>query len=162
MFPGSPAALLAALPLRVLSGLASPDVVLGVWLRTARRAVTVRWVSGGRARLLLLGPDLGYLLRRCDRVAVRDGAAVIAVPATRLIKLRVLEIVLGTPYLPPAGRLRELFPAGRVGEGRVTVPIGLGSPEEALALCASARIPVAASRISYVDPGALTRSGATL
>jgi hypothetical protein len=61
----------------------------------------------------------------------------------------VLEIVLGTPYLPPPALLRELFPGVREGPGTLTVPVGLGSPEEALALCAAHSVPVRSSRIAY-------------
>jgi hypothetical protein len=80
---------------------------------------------------------------------LRDGADVRAVPAGVLVGCRVLEIVLATPYLPPPHQLRRLFPAARVREGLVALPLGLGSAEEALALCASERVPVSATRITY-------------
>jgi hypothetical protein len=66
-----------------------------------------------------------------------------------LVRCRVLEIVLAAPYLPPAPQLHMLFPDARVCHGVVALPIGLGSPEEALALCAAERLPVAATRIGY-------------
>jgi hypothetical protein len=66
-----------------------------------------------------------------------------------LIRYRVLEIVRAAPYLPPAHQLHELFPDARVSHGVVVLPIGLGSPEEALALCAAEGFPVAATRIAY-------------
>ena len=72
-----------------------------------------------------------------------------AVPAGVLVACRVLEIVLATPYLPTPHQLHRLFPAARVREGVVALPLGLGSPEEALALCASERLPVSSSRIGY-------------
>jgi hypothetical protein len=65
----------------------------------------------------------------------------------------VLEIVLATPYLPPPHQLRRLFPAARVREGVVALPLGLGSAEEALALCASEQVPVSATRITYHGGG---------
>jgi hypothetical protein len=98
---------------------------------------------------VLVSDDLGYLLRRCGRIALRDGAAAKALPAEVLVSCRVLEIVLATPYLPPPHQLHRLFPAARVREGVVALPLGLGSPEEALALCASERLPVSATRITY-------------
>jgi hypothetical protein len=64
--------------------------------------------------------------------------------------LRALEIVLAAPYLPAPDQLRALFPTARVREGLVALPIGLGSAEEALAVCAVARLPVAATRIAYL------------
>jgi hypothetical protein len=72
-----------------------------------------------------------------------------AVPAAVLVGFRVLEIVLATPYLPPPRQLRLLFPAARVCEGVVSLPLGLGSAEEVLALCAAERLPVSATRIAY-------------
>lgn len=98
------------------------------------------------------------LLRRCENVIVRDGRALVLTPASRLIGWRVLEVVLGTPYLPPPAQLRALFPRLRVTPDILAIPLGLASAEEALAACLRERIPVAASRIVYrshpVDAGA--------
>jgi hypothetical protein len=145
MFPGSPARIHPSWPLRSVLQLAVAGNHLGVWLRGCARPLAVR--SGPRN--LLLSDDLGYLLRRCSRVALRDGRAVTVVPAAVLVGFRVLEIVLATPYLPPPRQLRLLFPAARVCEGVVALPLGLGSAEEALALCAAERVPVSATRIAY-------------
>jgi hypothetical protein len=123
--------------------------VLGVWLRGCARPCAVRCRGPRGARQLLLADDLGYLLRRCGRVALRDGHALRAMPARALLGCRVLEIVLAAPYLPSPHQLRQLFPAARVRQGVVSLPLGFGSPEEALALCAAERLPVAATRIAY-------------
>lgn len=147
MFPGSPAPLRHSCPLQCVTALARPGELLGVWLRNRAGLVRLRITRGPGA--LLASGDLGALLRRCHRVAVRDGPTVVAIPSERLIEWRVLEIVLGTPYLPPPEQLRALFPALRVCEGTLALPIGLGSAEEALGLCAAARVPVVASRIRY-------------
>jgi hypothetical protein len=61
----------------------------------------------------------------------------------------VLEVVLGTPYLPPPRQLRALFPAVRAEPGTLAVPLGLGSAEEVLAVCAAERVPVVSSSIVY-------------
>lgn len=90
------------------------------------------------------------LLRRCAEIAVRDGERVARVPAGVLVGWRVLEIVLAAPYLPAPSQLRALFPTARVREGVLALPIGLGSAEEALAVCAAERLPVAATRIAYL------------
>jgi hypothetical protein len=111
-------------------------------------AIRCRGPSG--CRHLLAAEDLGYLLRRCGRIAVRDGERITPVPSGVLVGWRVLEIVLGAPYLPAPGQLRALFPNARVREGAVSLPIGLGSAEEALAVCAAERLPVAATRIGYL------------
>jgi hypothetical protein len=73
------------------------------------------------------------------------------VPAGVLLGWRVLEIILAAPYLPPPDQLRALFPAARIREGLVTLPLGLASAEEALAVCAAERLPVAGTRIAYRD-----------
>ncbi|MDQ3224123.1 MAG: hypothetical protein M3Q75_11730, partial [Gemmatimonadota bacterium] len=96
---------------------------------------------------------LGYLLRRCARVAVRDGEQMTVVAAERLIGWRALQIVLGTPYLPGLDQLRQLYPEIRLSGGTLVLPLGLVSAEEVLAACAAARLPVAATRIGYlVEP----------
>jgi hypothetical protein len=61
----------------------------------------------------------------------------------------VLQIVLGTPYLPAPPQLRALYPTLQTGEGTIAIPIGLGSAEEALSLCAVEKVPVVGSRIEY-------------
>lgn len=150
MFPGSPARLRPAIPLRSLVPLAQPGIVLGIWLRGCRTPAAIRCRGPGGARHLLAAEDLGYLLRRCAEVAVRDGERALAVPAAVLVGWRVLEIVLAAPYLPAPDQLRALFPTARIREGVLALPIGLGSAEEALAICAVERLPVAATRIAYL------------
>ena len=150
MFPGSPARILPTWPLRGILPLAGRGAPLGVWLRGCTRPWAVRCRGPDGARQLLASEDLGYLLRRCARIALRDGEVVRVVSAGALLGCRVLEIVLAAPYLPPPHQLRQLFPSARVREGVVALPLGLGSAEEALALCAAERLPVAATRIAYL------------
>jgi hypothetical protein len=150
MFPGSPARLRPAVPMHSLLPLARPGIVLGVWSRDCRRPAAIRCRGPGGIRHLLAAEDMGYLLRRCGEVAVRDGERVTPVPAGVLIGWRVLEIVLAAPYLPSPHQLRALFPTARVRQGALALPIGLGSAEEALAVCASERLPVAGTRIAYI------------
>src|SRR3954467_9705920 len=68
---------------------------LGVWLRGIGPKVRRGCAAGAR---LAPSRDLGALLCRCDRVAVRHGGGTVLLPADELIRLRVLEIVLGLPY----------------------------------------------------------------
>jgi hypothetical protein len=150
MFPGSPARLRPAVPTHSLLRLAHPGVVLGVWLRGCGRPAAIRCRGPGGFRQLLAAEDLGYLLGRCREVAVRDGERVTPVPAGVLLGWRVLEIVLAAPYLPSPDQLRALFPSARIRQGVLALPIGLGSAEEVLALCAVERLPVAATRIAYL------------
>lgn len=149
MFPGSPARLRPAVLLQALIPIARPGVVLGIWLRGCGRPAAIRCRARGGLRHLLAADDLGYLLRRCAEVAIRDGERVTVVPAGILLGWRVLEVVLAAPYLPSPSQLRALFPSGQVHEGVLAIPIGLGSAEEALAACALERLPVVASRVVY-------------
>jgi hypothetical protein len=82
-------------------------------------------------------------------VLVRDGEAAIALEADQLIAWRTLQIVVGAPYLPEVQVLRDMYPGLRVAQGRITLPIGLDGAEPALAACAAARVPVAATWIVY-------------
>lgn len=146
VFPGSPAPLRPDHRLLTLLPLAQPGKPLGVWVRGPRRTCTIRAPGN---RLIVPGPDLGALLRRCDRVVVQDGSEPVALAASVLIGWRVLEVVLGAPFLPPPAQLRALFPRLRSAPGGIAIPIGLGSAEEALAVCARERLPVISSRIAY-------------
>jgi hypothetical protein len=100
---------------------------------------------------LVASADLGFLLRCAARVVVRDGARAVALEADRLIAWRTLQIVVGTPYLPALTELRALYPGLRVAGGRLALPLGLDGAEPALAACAAARVPVAATWIDYRD-----------
>lgn len=146
---GSPAPLLPSSPLASVLGPGCRGERIGAWLRGIGPRTRVGYVPAKGVRLAL-SADLGALLRRCDRIAVRLGARPVLLAAEELIRLRVLEVVLGLPYLPAAERLRTLYPGLRIREGVLALPIGPDSPEEALGLCAADRIPVVASRIRYV------------
>lgn len=145
MLPGAPSRLPTSFPLRRALGLAHPGDPLGAWVRMGRWPLHLR--AGGRA--LLASADLGFLLRRCARVLVRDGKAAIVLEAERLIAWRTLQIVVGAPYLPEVNALRAMYPGLRVAQGRIALPIGLDGAEPALAACAAARVPVAATWIEY-------------
>jgi len=145
MLPGAPSRLPTSFPLRRALGLTHPGDPLGAWVRMGRWPLHLR--AGGCA--LLASADLGYLLRRCARVVVRDGAAAVVLEADRLIAWRTLQIVIGAPYLPEVHALRAMYPGLRVAHGRIALPIGLDGAEPALAACAAARVPVAATWIDY-------------
>jgi len=145
MCQGAPSQLLPAARLRAVLALARPGELLGVWARGGRRALRLRI----NRRALLIGADLGMLLRRCDRLAIRCRDRAVAVEAEGLIAWRTLQVVTGTPYLPELDRLRFLVPDLEVSGTRLTLRLGLGGPEEALAACVAARVPVVASWIDY-------------
>ena len=146
MFPGSPGPLPPTIPLIALAGLLPPATAAGVWLRGGAGLCRL-WLAG--ARRLLLSPDLGVLLRRCERIVIRHGGRLDLLSASQLVRCRVLEIVLGTPFLPAPAQLRAMYPALAEGARGYAIPIGLGSAEEALAICAAERMPVRATRIEY-------------
>jgi hypothetical protein len=145
MLPGAPSRLPPSFPLRRALAFAHPGEPLGAWVRMGRWPLHLR--AGGCA--LVASADLGFLLRRSSLVLVRDGARPAVLEADRLIAWRTLQIVVGAPYLPELGELRTLYPGLRVTDGRITLPLGLGGGETALAVCARARMPVAASWIEY-------------
>ena len=145
MLPGAPSRLPPSFPLRRALGLAHPGDPLGAWVRMGRWPLHLR--AGGRA--LLASADLGYLLRRCAAVVVRDGESAAVLDADRLIAWRTLQIVVGAPYLPDVRALRAMYPGLRLAPGRIALPIGLDGAEPALAACAAARVPVAATWIEY-------------
>jgi hypothetical protein len=146
---GSPAPLPFSTRLLPVLRLARRGERIGAWVRGIGCRVRFCYVQRNGVRLAL-SAELGALLRRCDRIAVRQGAGPVLLPADELIALRVLEVVLALPWLPPTERLRVLYPGLRIREGVLALPIGPHSPEEALGLCAADRIPVVASRIRYL------------
>jgi hypothetical protein len=149
MLPGHPTQLLPAVPLRALIGLAPPGEVLGAWVRGCHRALRLHTTAFGHVRRLLAAHDLGFLLRRCGRIAIRDGSDIAVLSADRLIAWRTLQIVIGAPYLPDLQQLRALYPDLRVSGRRIAVTIGPDSGQAALAACAAGRLPVVATWIDY-------------
>jgi hypothetical protein len=114
-------------------------------VRAGRWALHLR--AGGCA--LLASHDLGFLLRRCERILLRVEGRATVLPAETLIAWRTLQVVVGSPYLPGVSTLRRVFPGLIVADGRLALPLGLEPAEPALAACAAERVPVAASWIEY-------------
>jgi hypothetical protein len=131
------------LPLVALSTRADP---LGIWLRGCRNLLRLRLGPAGR---LLVSPDLGSLLRRCRRIAVRIAGRVVVLGAERLIAWRTLQVATGTPYLPSLERLRTVFPGAALNGRVLEVPLGTESPEAVLASCLLEGIDVSGTWISY-------------
>ena len=144
----TPSRLLPSTTLRSLTRLAAPGEVIGAWLRPGRRPMRILTPTGG----VLACGDLGFLLRRCGRIVVRHDGRPAAVEAERLIAWRALQIVTGTSHLPQLRELRAWYPALRVEQGRIVLPVGLDGGEAALAACAAVRLPVTASSIVYAVP----------
>ena len=149
MLPGAPSRLPSSFPLRRALAFAHPGELLGAWVRMGRWPLHLR--AGGSA--LVASTDLGFLLRRAPRILVRGGERPALLPADRLIAWRTLQIVVGAPYLPELAELRTLYPRLRVSGGRIALPLGLDGGEAALAACAQAGLPVAASWVEYGSVG---------
>lgn len=99
-----------------------------------------------------MSADLGFLLGRCSRVAIREGNEPIVVSVEVLIQWRALQVVAATPYLPGLKRLSAIFPGLQPIPAGFQVPLPTRSSEEVLAECVAQGIPVAGSRIVYREP----------
>jgi hypothetical protein len=122
----------------------------GAWLGQYPRQVRVYLRRAGLS--VLLSGDLGVLLRQCDEIVVREGPRAVVVPASELIRWRVLRIVTGMPYLPGPAQLKEIFPGAVLEPAGFSVPVQGVAPEAVLAQCITNRIPVLGSRIMYSHP----------
>jgi hypothetical protein len=149
MLSGPPLPLHHDIPLHQLLAYASQPGTLGAWVRGSVRTLHLYESSSGPAYRLLTGPDLGQLLSRCDRVALREGTDLIVLDAETVICWRVLQVVTATPHLPSLERLNELFPGAQLDTWGFEVAISGGAPEHVLAECLTHGIPVRESRIVY-------------
>jgi hypothetical protein len=145
MLPGAPAPLRPDTPLASVLPLFHSRQQSGAWVRGCRRTTHLR--AGGR--LLLAGPDLGALLRRCEWIAVRSTGCLVAARAHDLIAWRTLRIITATPFLASLEQLHVLLPNLVIRGNRLTRPIGLAPPEETLAACLTTGVPVVASWVDY-------------
>jgi hypothetical protein len=155
MFSGPPLPLPPDFPLRQLLLLLSSEHQAGAWFRGSTRSVRLHGRSNGCCSGVLLAPDLGFLLRLCSGVVVREGANAVLLDSELLIQWRALQVVTGTPYLPCPHRLKELFPDSEIDALGFQVPTRSCPPEAVLADCLTHGIPVAQSRIIYRAPANL-------
>lgn len=118
-------------------------------MRFCRRRVRIYRVERPFLRQVLASSDLGFLLGRCARVAVREGRQVKVLASEAVIGWRALQVATATPYLPGLERLRELFPRLYVTDSGFRVPLHTQSAEEVLARCASEGLRVTGSRVVY-------------
>jgi hypothetical protein len=104
-------------------------------------------------RQALASSDLGFLLRRCTHVAVRENRRLAVLPSEAVIQWRALQVATATPYLPGLERLRVLFPRLRATAGGFLVPLHSQSVEEVLSRCVSEGVRVTGSRVVYSAAG---------
>jgi hypothetical protein len=125
-----------AVPLvQVLEHLGQGDR-LGAWLRGCRRFILHESTAG--CRRLILSPDLGFLLRHCDRVALKGDTELVVLETEKIIQWRALQVVTSSPYL------------------QLLLPLSGSTPEEILGQLLARGIQVAESSITYL-PGAMDR-----
>jgi hypothetical protein len=152
MLSGPPLPLPHDIPLHQLLACARQPGTLGAWVRGSVRTLHLYESASGASHRLLIGPDLGHLLSRCDRVALREGTRAVVLDAEAVIRWRVLQVVTATPHLPPLERLNEIFPGAQLNSSGFQVAISSGTPEHILAECVTHGIPVRESRIIYDAP----------
>jgi len=151
MFQGLLRPLPSHLSLRNLLYHTRSTETLGVWLSgcSQRQRIYAVRVAGGS---LHVSADLGLLLARCCRIAVRQGERPVVLEADTLLQWRALQVATAPPYLPGLARLRALFPGLHATTNGLLVPVRQESPEEVLALCVEEGVRVTGSRIVYVAP----------
>ena len=151
MFSGPPLPLPPDFPLHRLVSLIGCSDEVGVWIRDARPQ-RLLITATGRCIAVMLGGDLGALLRCCRRLVVRSHSQALVLEADEIIRWRVLQVITGTPYLPSAERLTGIFPEAEMDDVGFHIPIPKCLPEEVLANCLTHGIRVMGSRIVYRAP----------
>jgi hypothetical protein len=148
MFSGPPLPLQLDLPLDFLLDNVRVSEILGAWVKCSTQLRLHNATrTGGR---ILVSADLGFLLGRCNRVALREASTPVILDADTVIRWRTLQVITGLPYLPGIERLARQFPGIiRSGPLEVLIPIATGSPEEVLAECLAAGMQISGSRVVY-------------
>jgi hypothetical protein len=152
MYAGPPLPLPPHLPLRQLWGHAQTSEWLGAWMRGSIHEFRFHKTSDNHRGSILVSSDLGFLLGRCSRIALREQTELVVLETELLIQWRALQVVTGSPYLPGLERLNSVFPGAHPNPAGFQVPIPTQSPEEVLAECVAHGIQVAGSRIIYRIP----------
>ena len=149
MFHGPPLPVSPDVTLSELLGYGRPSTQLGAWIRGGVGRLHIHKVPPQSRCSVLASADLGFLLRRCAEVAVREGSRTIVLASERVIEWRALQVATATPYLPGLDRLEALFPGLRSTPNGFLVPVVKQSAEEVLALCLEEGMRVNGSRIVY-------------
>lgn len=159
MFHGSPLPLSPDVTLRELLGYGRPPGQLGAWIRGNVCRLHINKVPAHSRCSVLASADLGFLLRRCVEVAVREGNRTIVLASETMIAWRALQVATATPYLPGLDRLEAVFPGLRSTPNGFLVPVVKQSVEEVLALCLEEGMQVRGSRVVYHPRDPSLRSG---
>lgn len=149
MFHGPPLPLSPDVPLSDLLAYSHPPGQLGAWIRGSTHRLHIHKVPPSWRCPVLASTDLGFLLGRCEEVAVREGERTIVLASEAVIQWRALQVATAMPYLPGLERLRAVFPQLRASWNGLQIPIPTQSPEEVLARCLAEGIQITGSRIVY-------------
>ncbi len=153
MFHGPPLPLSPDVPLSSLLACAGPKEPLGAWVKCGPVPLQVYLLPHTSRCLVLASSDLGFLVGRCGRVAIREGDRTVVLPTETLIHWRALQVATATPYLPGLERLRALFPGLYAVQNYWSIPVHTRSPEEVLATCVAEGVRIAGSRVVYAGDG---------
>jgi hypothetical protein len=148
MFRGAPLPLSPDVRLSHLLSLTSLADPLGAWVSASRR-FRIYHLEQPTLGQVLASSDLGFLLGRCARVAVREGRHVTVLSSPALVPWRALQVETATPHLPGVERMRALFPRLYPTGGGFMIPLLTESAEAVLARCVSEGLRVTGSRIVY-------------
>ena len=154
MFQGLLLPLSPDVTLRELLGHGRPPGDIGAWIRGAVSRLHIHKVPAHSRCSVLASAELGFLLRRCVEVAVREGGRTVVLPSEVVIEWRALQVATATPYLPGLDHLKALFPGLRRIPNGFLVPVAKQSAEEVLASCLEEGMQVRGSRVVY-QPGDL-------
>ena len=149
MFSGSPLPLPPEFPLRHLLPLINPAQHTGVWVRDSGAAHRLTITADGQCACVIIGQDLGELIRDCGRILLRTDGGPFCLPVETVIQWRAIQVVTGTQHLPTRERLKEIFPDAEVDTTGFKVPTRSFSPEEILASCLAHGIQVMKTGIVY-------------
>jgi hypothetical protein len=149
MFAGAPLPLSPDVPLSRLLALTSHADPLGAWVGACRYRVRIYRLTQPTLRHTLASPDLGFLLRRCTQVAVRQDHHMIVLRSEEVLQWRTLQVATATVDSPGLERIRAVFPTLHPTRGGFQVPLRTGSAEEVLERCVSEGVRVTGSRIVY-------------
>jgi hypothetical protein len=149
MFSGPPLPLSPATRLSELLPLTGEPGAVGAWLRGAGSTFRFHGILYGKQHAVLASSDLGLLLSRCNRVALREGDLPVVLEVERILEWRALQVVTATPHLPGLKLLEQQFPGLQLNADGLMVPIRAHSPEEVLSVCLTQGVRVAGTRVVY-------------
>src|SRR3954470_7467394 len=147
MLSGPPLPLPQDIPVHKLLPFAHPPGTLGAWVRGPVHTCHLYEAPLGVSHRILMGSDLGHLLGRCNRIALRQGSSLVVLDADTVIPWRPLQVATPIPYLPSLARLNETFPGTHLDSSGFHVAIAARAPEAVLAECITHGIPVRESRV---------------